>query len=128
MGLGAEKQDEEVLEGNVLGKLFYLSQCITVLPFIVYTGKKSFPLLHSPPGPVTMLGKQLLSAGRQEALRREDLRVSSSAPRAEPLLQLVRNHWGFVSLSCYSKQFSMMMGAQHRPSTNRWVGKGQNPT
>lgn len=34
----------------------------------------------------------------------------------------------FFSLPGYSKQFLMTMGAQHMPSTNTWVGKGQNPT
>lgn len=58
-------------------------------------------------------------------------RTSGSAPlhpEQSPDCNLRGTAGGFLSLPCYGKQFPMTMGAQHMPSTNRWVGKGQNLT
>lgn len=111
-GPGAEKQDEEVLEGKVPGKPFYLTPFITALPFIVSMGKNNIS-----PSPLT--GRTCQSAGQaaawragQEAWHRDSLGTSSSARRAQPWLQRVG-----LELSC--EKFSM-------PSGSGWVGKGHN--
>lgn len=111
MGPGAEKQDEEVLEGNVPGKPFYLTPFITALPFIVYMGKNNIS-----PSPLT--GRTCQSTGQaaawqagQEAWQRDSLGVSSSAHRAEPWLST-------QGLSGSCKEFLV-------PSSNRGVEKGR---
>lgn len=73
----------------------------------LYTWEKiTFPLLHSPAGPVRAPGKQLpgMAGGQGSA---------PLHPEQSPGCSM-----GGFSSSC--KKFLM-------PSSNRWVGKGQNP-
>lgn len=108
VGPGAEKQDEEVLEGNVPGKPFYLIPFITALPFIVYMGKNNIS-----PSPLT--GRTCQSAGQAAAWHGRGTALGSAPlhPEQSPGCSM-----GGFSSSC--KKFLM-------PSSNRWVGKGQNP-
>lgn len=124
-GLGGEKQDEEALEGNVPGKLFYLTRFITVLPFIVYMGKKikSFPLLHSPPGPdLSHCGASswAVLAGRRHCGGR-----TSAAPRAEPRLQLWGTAGSFLACPDTASSFQWPWVPGTCPQPTRGWGRGK---